>query len=361
MSNPDRFCFYTEIGDTNSFGSSLAINDKYMAVGDPNANRAVIYQRDCQKHWHRSHVIYPPENSPAFKVGKGFGRISGLNENVLMVDSIIKKASTPFNSVNSNSFKDFPIKDIRNRQRLFKKYIFDLDLKLQITQIDCMRNNQKEFTNFYILHNREVKQVNLQNHNEEMFGVSTAIHSNLMLVGSPPSRQRNLAPKQGRGWLFDLNKLDSSPKLITAEKAYLGKRVALTSQFAVIGNRSNEQLIRSYGLYPKTLIMSLNNDSYSLIDSQGYLSIHKNILAVMRPRADMQSPLLQLFRIDEHSVPSLILERKILDSYQIVKGRYLRNALVQNGWLLTIERLGKQNSLKICLDSIKQIIISQII
>jgi len=51
MSNPDQICFYTESGDTNSFGSSIAINDKYMTVGDFNANRVVIYQRDSRDQW----------------------------------------------------------------------------------------------------------------------------------------------------------------------------------------------------------------------------------------------------------------------------------------------------------------------
>lgn len=356
MSNPNQICFYTESGDTNSFGSSVAINDKYMAVGDPNANRTVIYQRDSRNQWYRSRVIYPPENSLVFEAGRGFGRILGLSGNILMVDSVIRiKPTSPY-LVNPNNFRDFLKKDIAYRKNTFQKYIFNLDLKTKITQIDCIRNNQKELTNFYILHDGELKLITLPNKNEEMFGVSVAVHNNLMLVGSPPSRQRNLEPKRGKGWLFNLNKLDSDPKVLTAEKAYFGKSVALSEQFAVVGNSGTEQLIGNYGLYPKTLIMSLDNDSSSLIDNQGYLSIYKNILAVMRPRAAMQSPLLQLFMIDKYSAVSLIMERKILDSYQMIKGRYLRNALVQNGFLLTIERLENKDSLKICIESIKQMI-----
>ena len=64
MSNSNQICFYTESGDTNSFGSSVAINDKYMAVGDHNANRVVIYQRNGRDRWYRSYEIYPLENSP---------------------------------------------------------------------------------------------------------------------------------------------------------------------------------------------------------------------------------------------------------------------------------------------------------
>ena len=356
MSNPNKTCFYTEPGDTNSFGSSVAINDKYLAVGDSNANRVVIYQRNLQDQWRRNRIIFPPENSLPHKAGRGFGRNLSLDGNILMVNSVTREKTTGTYLVNPNNFKNFLQKDIRNPEISFQKYIFNLDRKNKVTQIDCIRSKRKEFTNFYILHNGELKLVTLPNNNEEMFGASIAIHNNMMLVGSPPSRQRNLEPKQGKGWLFNLNKLDSEPKVLTAKKAYLGKSVALSSQFAVVGNRGNEQLLGNLGLYPKTLIMSLDNDSFSLIDNQGYLSIYKNILAVMRPRADMQSPLLQLFRIGKNSEVFLIMERKILDSYQMIKGKYLRNALVQNGWLLTIERQGAQDYLKICLESIKQII-----
>ncbi|MEM7590680.1 MAG: hypothetical protein AAF383_04035 [Cyanobacteria bacterium P01_A01_bin.83] len=325
-----------------------------MAVGDPNANRVVIYQRDGLNQWYRSRVIYPPENSSAFKAGRGFGRISELSKNILVVNSVIRRRSTSSRLVSPDNFKDFSRKNLSERKTVFQKYVFDLDLKHQMLQIDCIRNHQKELTNFYIWRDGELKLITLPNNNEEMFGVSTAVHNNLMLIGSPPSHQVNSEPKQGKGWLFDLNNLNSKPKVLTVEKAYLGKSVALSEQFAVVGNNGTDKLIGDPKISQKTLITSLNNDSSSLIDNQGYLSIDKNILAIMRPRSAMQSPWLQLFRINKYLEASLIMERKILDSYQIIKGKYIRNALLQNGWLLTIERLGKKDSLRICLESIEQ-------
>ena len=50
------------------------------------------------------------------------------------------------------------------------------------------------------------------------------------------------------------------------------------------------------------------------------------------------------------------MERKTLDDFQMITGKYLKNGLVQNGWLLTVERLGKQCYTKICLESIEQLI-----
>lgn len=355
MTNHNQICFYPEADDTNSFGFSVAINNQYLAVGDPGANRIVIYQKDSHNRWQRDHKIYPPENSLPHKAGFGFGGNFELNGNILMVHSATRKNPTAPYLVNPKDYKAFLQGNIDDYKVLSQKYIFDLDRKNMVMQIDCSSEKQKNFTNFYILHNGEPRLITLPNNNEEMFGVSIAIHNNMMLIGSPPSR-KNSDPKQGKGWLFNLNNLDSEPKVLTAEKACLGKSVALSSQFAVVGNRGNEQLLGNLGLYPKTLIVSLDNDSFSLIDNQGYLSIYKDILAVMRPLAAMQTPLLQLFYLDKNAIPHLVAERKSLDDIQVIEGKYLLNTLVQNGWLITVERLGRKASSKICLESIEQII-----
>ena len=46
MSNPNQTCLTSEPGDSVSFGFSVAINNKYLAVGDPTANHVAIYIRD---------------------------------------------------------------------------------------------------------------------------------------------------------------------------------------------------------------------------------------------------------------------------------------------------------------------------
>ena len=47
----------------------------------------------------------------------------------------------------------------------------------------------------------------------------------------------------------------------------------------------------------------------------------------MRPRADMQSPLLHLFYLDKSATPHLITERKALDDIQVILGKYFLNTL----------------------------------
>jgi len=67
MSNPNQICFLQEPGDTYSFASSVAINDKYLVMGDSSANRVVVHQKNAQGQWYRDCEIYPPENSIIYK------------------------------------------------------------------------------------------------------------------------------------------------------------------------------------------------------------------------------------------------------------------------------------------------------
>ena len=79
-------CLESEPEDTYRFGEALAINDSYIAVGDPEANRVAIYSYDeTKKEWSRTKEIYPPENSIIDRVGFSFGSSLVLNQNQLII------------------------------------------------------------------------------------------------------------------------------------------------------------------------------------------------------------------------------------------------------------------------------------
>ena len=85
MSNSNRICLPSEPGDSAYFGFSVAINERYLAVGDPNANRVSIYTRDNSDRWTRTKYILPPKNSVPYKLGRGFGRILELDDDALLI------------------------------------------------------------------------------------------------------------------------------------------------------------------------------------------------------------------------------------------------------------------------------------
>lgn len=59
--------------------------------------------------------------------------------------------------------------------------------------------------------------------------------------------------------------------------------------------------------------------------------------------------------INEDATPHLILERKSSYETVIKEGDFLQKALLQNGWLITLERIGRKGSPKLCLESIEQL------
>jgi len=59
--------------NTDTFGAAIAINQKYLAVGDYEANRVIIYTRDNSGQWIRTNQILPPKNSLPDQIGSGFG------------------------------------------------------------------------------------------------------------------------------------------------------------------------------------------------------------------------------------------------------------------------------------------------
>ncbi len=76
-----------EPGDSKSFGDALAVDGDYLAVGDPEANRVVLYQRTDRGRWLRTQEIVPPKGSTADRAGVGFGHALDLNQTTLVIGS----------------------------------------------------------------------------------------------------------------------------------------------------------------------------------------------------------------------------------------------------------------------------------
>ncbi|BAY81377.1 hypothetical protein NIES267_08530 [Calothrix parasitica NIES-267] len=98
-------CLASDPSDSKSFGSALAVSDKYLAVGDPDANRVVLYSREPDGNWSRIKNILPPKGSSADKAGKGFGYSLALNDNTLVIGAYLEvKRKKPNNSYQIQQF-----------------------------------------------------------------------------------------------------------------------------------------------------------------------------------------------------------------------------------------------------------------
>lgn len=98
-------CLKSKPEDSFNFGQALAINDKYIAVGDPQANYVAIYSYDKLKNkWSRIKEIYPPKNSIIDRVGSGFGRYLIFNQNQLIIGAFSDYVPSSFDEDTKNKY-----------------------------------------------------------------------------------------------------------------------------------------------------------------------------------------------------------------------------------------------------------------
>lgn len=111
-----RTCLATEPGDSLTFGSALAVNDDYLAVGDPAANRVILYRRTADGGWERWQEIVPPVGSTADRYGRGFGYSLDLEGDRLVVGTFDDKRFLQWQETNATeNFGALYVVDVSSR------------------------------------------------------------------------------------------------------------------------------------------------------------------------------------------------------------------------------------------------------
>ncbi|MEM9275575.1 MAG: hypothetical protein AAGA80_21815, partial [Cyanobacteria bacterium P01_F01_bin.143] len=342
MSNPNQTCFTPEPGDTNSFGFYVVINDKYLAIGDPSANHVIIYTRDNSSQWIRTKEVLPPKNSTPSEIGYGFGRSLQLDKNILVINALTQQDTKDVTNPKLFQYRTMLM------STFFGRYLVNLDSEIEPKEIKPLIEKEQGFVRFNLLSEGKIRQITLSDNGEKNFGSSVALHQNLLLVGSPPTNQ------EGKAWLFDINNLDDKPLELKASNILMGGSVAISEKFVVVGSKVSGAIIQNNRLLiqndlpiiTKTLIKNLKNNSTTIVDGVGTLSLSGNILARIRPGAydgdlDDLLPLLEVFRLDDNAVPHLIQKR-----------RDVNRAWVQNGYLITTQSDYDAKIFKVCIEPI---------
>ena len=339
-------CLVSNSSDSKSFGYALAVSNNYLAVGDPKANRVVIYSRNGNHNWIRTREILPPKGSAAELVGSGFGYDISLDKSTLVIGAYTEK----YKPNNQEIFQYTNQLGISFSGGVYKVL---LDKKAEVKRIDAL--NGGEVSGFSISADegriafsikledqpgRWIGKVNLltggdvkeilspTNSAEQNFGVDIDLKNNLLLVGSP-------FDDTGAAWLFDLETSESKPQRLAVPNAHIGSTVAISDQFAVVGAVGG----LTYAIPPKTLIKGIKDGSTTVIDGVGELSLDQNTLARMRPRSSdgEEQALLELFNLDDNATPRLVKER-----------RDINRALLQNSLLTTVQKTS--SGVKLCIE-----------
>ncbi len=363
-------CFMSLPSDSDSFGRALATSSNYLAVGDPKANRVVIYTRNKYGKWLRTREIEPPKDSIAYKVGFGFGFDVALDQSTLVIGSLTWQESKETNEQKNRIYLDPP----RSYSGAIYKTKLHKEIELEPINISVGENpgrfsitinegniafiappkiqSGKLFGRVGVLYNDKVQYfispVDLDE--SRWFGASFALANNLLLIGAP---SHNTA---GGAWLFDLNST-RKPQRLDASNPLSGNTVVISEQFAVVGEFFGGMVSGLSYSSPKTLIRNINDGSTTFIEGFGELSLDGNILAQMRygRRGVLETSLiewirnkgkvvseinrLKVFRLDDDAKPHLIKKRSNID-----------RALVQNSLLITVQKI--DSGKKICIEQI---------
>ncbi len=316
-----RKCFAPEPGDSRDFGFALALSDSYLAVGDPKANRVVLYSK-ANGHWSRTGDILPPEGSAAAKVGAGFGYDLDLDGSLLVIGAYTERINQLGVSYSGGVYKvllDSPAEvkriDAQEEGEIsgFSVAADDGLIAFGIRRVE----DPDRWAGRVKLWGSEVEQIAPPTDRAaESFGVDVEINNDLLLVGAP-------FDDTGAAWLFNLLQPDSAPQRLAIPDANMGSAMAISDQFAVVS--------AIYGYLPpgRTLIMNLEDGSINVLDGFGhYLSIDRNLLMqAYLGSSDGQIPArLELFDLSNAAAPRLITRRR---------GAY--RAILRNGILVTVK------------------------
>jgi len=304
-----------------TFGAAIAINQKYLAVGDYEANRVIIYTRDNSGQWIRSKQVLPPKNSIPDRIGFGFGIGVQLEENFLIVTTSLEEKTNKI--ANTEGFTR-----VGERTCFFSdRYLVNLeDLETEPKTVGMPMQKSNGMVAFNLFSEGKMKKVTLPDRGEASFGASFARHKNLLLVGSPSAIEERGA------WLYNLNEIDKEPEKLAAPNVLLGNTVAINESFAIVGDRDHQNGCRYWGEdvpnKPNSTLIRVNETGLTRTHQfRGRVSLSGNILAIMYPTHGgfVNGATLEVYGLNSGAgAPRLFMRGNVA------------NAFVQNGFLVTV-------------------------
>lgn len=344
--------------DSDSFGSSLAINKKYLAVGDSDANHVIIYKRNESGRWIRLKEISPPKNSIPDRIGHGFASksldlygdtliiksyINALNSNGTIEKNfsaiykiIISKENIPepinANLITIDNQKTVFIQYPNNKDHFSSKGDFKIGIKKTISDSKISYLKTRKYI-------RKIK---------NFYPSSIALKNNLLLISDYVDNNEVYA------WLFNLNDQKNAPQSITLPNVETADTIEISDDLIVINANFIVSKLKNIPIdyFPITIIKSINSNVTTIINNyqRTQISLDKNILVMLfpLPKGNIGPNILKIFRIDAHYMPHLIANR-VTDKERIVI------AEIQDGLLATSRVLRNPFRKNICIEDLSKL------
>jgi|GEM_PF-1154847 len=322
-------CVQSQSGDSNWFGFSTAINNEHLVIGDPKANRVIVYNRDEDKKWLRSTEILPPKDSLAEQVGSGFGGNLALDGNTLVILAETENPSSDYSLFRAvyRTFLDqknlVERIDVDRKDLIIGNRIAADNGKIVFTEQEKNKNGLINKTYVNILTNLKIKRIRKKN---SIFN-AVSIKNNILLIGDIELQNKTYA------WKVDLNSFFPKLKKLSLPFIHLGREVAISDRFFAANVGLSLNILEHN--YETTIVKSINNDSTVVFYDSDFSKVYldRNILARVKfsePMIPGSNSILEIYRLDNNAMPHLILKRVKHD------GKGYRVTL-QNGFLVTTQ------------------------
>jgi len=389
--NSKAQCFNSQPDDSGAFGTSLAMDGNYLAVGDPGANKVIIFTKDNEGRWYRDREIRNTSGVVPKDIDDDFGENIEIHKNILAVKTVYEnpeeqsKKPSFLNKV-FNVFKSKNTTKSSSNTFLENIYITDLDKKSKTELIGSYKqvksNNDRVsitnkefilnelgvlFIDTYktkrVLRNFRFKEVHANNivvlsKNKKNEYIESRIkppknsHGFLTIMANDHSLiTTSLTSENGnKVWLYDLNDLQKIQTLKTFPDVNFYGRSASNKflAFQIFPEKASSKY--EYGA---VLIQDLSNDSRKLIEvniPHIEVFLDENILIESDVYLIESSPEndSNLFRITYLYELDDGMNKKFLK-----KETNIAKVLLKNGMLLKVKSLGKpSNFIELCIEKV---------
>jgi hypothetical protein len=280
-------CLNQQAGDTHRFGDSLAASEKYLAIGDTQANRVVVYQHTASKKWERFRTISLPPNPPVSDPSANFGYNITYNLAIagetLVIGKVVSKYQPKGNEKQFYPFQPPVQPGLANTSGMAYAgavYRAELNSTSPLRRLDKL--NSQELAGFSVAAAGD--RIAFAVSTYEPVGYTTIVsgeRSHILQAGGKIAMTDRLLVAgntvnnhQGKLSIFDLVHSDLSPRTIdipipVTELVMTDKFIAVSEQMYVNQfPQANPQLSTT----PKTLVINIDTLTTTAIEGFGRIS-----------------------------------------------------------------------------------------
>jgi hypothetical protein len=340
-------CLNQQAGDTHRFGDSLAASEKYLAIGDTQANRVVVYRHTASKKWERLRTIALPPNPPVSDPSANFGYNITYNLAIAGETLVIGKVISKMRPMGAEKLLYPYHPPAVGMAYTGAVYRTSISMNSSLERIDQPKD--KELAGFAVAAEGDRIAFGVATYNDQnqlsgytsivtgssrrklAIGGEIAMHNNLLVVGS------NIDKQQGRISIFNLDNDSPSPRTINIPSSVAA--IAMTEQFIVVAEQLYfnrfPQLNKHLSVNPKTLIINTSNLSITPINGLGRISAVGNKLIrvyLSTPDGSVRGKM-EIFNLDTIP-PKLLLSnsddfiRSIISKDYLFTSKYYKSNIV---------------------------------